>query len=292
MKKNLWIWLAAVFFAVLLWLQNVLLSEHEAVIYFPLRIDSQPADLVLSGNPNPRIGVTFKTKGINILVFQNLKAEYVVQGNQLEYGANSLHLSLKKLECSSRMREYITGFEQKVKLIQMDRIVSDMKPVVVNYLSREDEEYFQKNPFSKNSTMVEVKGASKILNNLSGIQTEKVNRKLLQNGEMSVRLLRPSPDIELLEDKIILTLSGESDIIKTISLVPIIYSQSAGYSISPQKVTVKVAGESAVLAGVTRDDIRIELVVGDNPDFASLKFTLPPGIKIQEYTPERVRIIH
>ena len=291
MKKNIWIWLAAFFLAVLLWLQNGLLSEQEEILYVPLRIDPLPKNLVFSNEQSPSIGITLKTKGMNLLLFNNQEAEYVIDGGQLEYGTNSLHLSLNKLQGSHRMLEYVTGFERKVKLISMDKIIITDKPVLINYQSHDDEEYFKKNPIDKRYSVVKVKGASKVLDALEGVQTEKVSRKALQDGKVRVRLQKPGAQVELMTDDIVLRLSGESDIIKTIPLVPISYDSEAGYTITPQKVTVKVVGVQSVLSSVTRNDIIIELVVTPDSDYGSLRFTLPEGIKIKEYTPERVRII-
>lgn len=291
MKKNIWIWFAAILFAILLWLQSVFLSDQEEIVEIPIRIENLSPELIINDPADQTIGVILKTKGINVIIFHNQEIEYVINGDQLKYGTNSIHLSLKKLVGSNRVREFVTGFESDVKMLEIDRIVTERKPVIFAFKNIDEEKYFQNHPLDKSKAEVKISGASKILAGIEGIKTEKINRSLFKNNELRLRLIKPSKDVKLLTDEIKVSLAAESQQIKTIPLVPVNFPSDLGFSISPQKVTVKVSGKKSLLNKITRDDIRIDLSANDSEIYGKLQFNLPEGVTLMEHTPEKIRII-
>jgi len=279
--------------AVFLWLQSVLLSVQEESVSIPLIFDPQPADLAPDDLIDPEIDIILKTNGVNILLFRHQNIYYHQDGSQLKYGINSIHLNLENINCSEKQIEYIIGFKQKVKMVEMDRIVSRQKPLILTFSSNSDEQFFQKQQIDVRSNIVEVKGPEKLLDKLEGIKTESVSKRDLNNNSLRVALVSPSQLIELNTREIVVRFNSIVNTIKTIPLIPITYQGKENITFSPQKVTAKIEGKDSLISKVTKDDIKVELIVPAMVDsvYGTLKFTLPLDVKLQEYTPEKIRIV-
>ncbi|MCF7913259.1 MAG: hypothetical protein K9M99_12080 [Candidatus Cloacimonetes bacterium] len=290
MKKYFWIWLIAVCMAVFLWLQSMLLSEQEASLLLPIIFEPQPENLSRIDLQEPEIEVILKTKGVNILLFKHQNIYYLEDGSKLKYGMNSLHLNPENIKCSPKQLEYITGFGQKVKMIEMDRIITRQKPVILTFSSATDEQFYQKQQLDVSSGIVEVKGPEKLLEKLEGIKTEAVSKRDLKNNQLRVALISPSPLIEIKFRETVLRFNSSLNAIKTISLIPIAYTGSEILTFSPQRVTAKIEGLDALISKITKEQIKVELVVPANREilYGSLKFTLPDNVKLLEYTPEKI----
>jgi len=285
--------LLAVCMAVFLWLQSVLLSEQEESVSIPLIFDPQPADLAPNDFIDPEIDIILKTNGVNILLFRHQNIYYHQDGSKLKYGMNSIHLNLENINCTEKQLEFIVGFKQKVKMVEMDRIISRQKPVILTFSSSSDEQFFQKQQFDVRSSTVEVKGPEKLLDKLEGIKTEPVSKRDLDNNSLRVALVSPSQLIVLNIREIVVRFNSNVNMIKTIPLIPITYQGEEKITFSPQKVTAKIEGKDSLISKVTKDDIHVDLIVPAMIDsvYGSVKFTLPIDVKLLEYTPEKIRII-
>ena len=279
--------------AVFLWLQSMLLSEQEARVLLPIVFDPLPENLSQSDLQEPEIEVILQTKGINILLFKHQNIYYLEDGSRLKYGKNSLHLNPENIKCSAKQLEYISGFSQKVKMVEMDRISNRQKPVILTYTSGTSELFFQAQQLDMSSGIVEVKGPEKLLDKLEGIKTEAVSRRDLKNNQLRVALISPSPLIELKSREIVIKFNSNVNAIKTISLIPVRYDGQEVLTFSPQKVTAKIEGLDALISKITKEQIKVELIVPANREnlYGSLKFTLPADVKLLEYTPEKILLI-
>jgi len=292
MKKYIWIWLLAVCMAVFLWLQSVLLSVQEETVSIPLIFEPVPVNLSPNVLKYPEIEIILKTNGVNILLFRHQNIYYREEGSKLKYGMNSIHLNIDNIICSEKQIEYIVGFKHKVKMVEMDRIITSQKPVILSFSSNSDEKFFQKQKFDLRTSTVEVKGPEKLLDKLEGIKSEPVNKRDLDNNSLRVALVSPSQLIELSTREIVVRFNSNMNTIKTIPLIPIKYLGKENITFSPQKVTAKIEGKDSLLGKIIKDDIKVELIVPDDIDsiYGSLKFTMPSEVKLQEYTPEKIRI--
>ena len=283
----------AVCMAVFLWMQSMLLSEQEARVLLPIVFDPLPENLSQSNLQEPEIEVILQTKGVNILLFKHQYIYYLEDGSKLKYGMNSLHLNPENIKCSAKQLEYITGFGQKVKMVEMDRISNRQKPVILTYSSGAAELFFQAQQLDMSSGIVEVKGPEKLLDKLEGIKTEAVSRRDLKNNQLRVALISPSPLIELKSREIVIKFNSNVNAIKTISLIPVRYDGQEVFTFSPQKVTAKIEGLDALISKITKEQIKVELIVPADQEnlYGSLKFTLPADVKLLEYTPEKILLI-
>ena len=79
---------------------------------------------------------------------------------------------------------------------------------------------------------------------------------------------------------------------RTITLIPIKYSENKNITIIPQKVSVMVSGPKEIVEQLDNNTITANLNTSIlNRDFASVSFRVPTGVKIIEYTPQRIQVI-
>jgi CRISPR/Cas system-associated protein Cas5 (RAMP superfamily) len=291
MKRNIWVWLAALLLAVFLWLQSVLLSQQEETVWLPLKFEPQPEELLLSSNENARVEVILQAKGINIFMFRQQDIYYQVDGSKLKYGKNSLHLIKENLTCSEKQLEFLSGFTQKVMIIEMDRIISRQKPVILTFASASDERFFLDQQLDVSSNIVQIKGPEKYLEKLENIKTKPVTKKDLKNNRLRVALDSPSPLIELNSSEIVIQFNSQVKTIKTIPLLPIIYSGNKLVDFAPRRVTVKIEGAESTVSEIDGEQIIANLIIDEtrNSGYGKIVFVLPDGIKLLEYTPEKIR---
>lgn len=291
MNKKIWVWVAAILLAVFLWLQSVLLSDQEQSLQIPIIFDPQPQDLILSGQHEPFVEVNLKAKGVNIFIFKNQNIYYKIDGRKVKYGKNSLHLTPANLSCSQKQLEYVEGFSQKARIIEMDRITSRKKPVVLTFDSEEDERFYLAQKLDVSSNIVQVKGPEKMLETLDYIKTEPVNKHDLKNNQLKVSLTSPSNLIELQNQNIVIEFNSLSKTIKTIPLINVSYNGEQHIDFSPQRVTVKIEGAQLQVNNISKKDITAMLILPENQisGDAQLIFELPEGIKLLQYTPEKIR---
>ncbi len=292
MKKYIWIWLAAAFLAVFLWLQTVLLSEQEETLSIPIVFEPQPRELLITGANEPEINLILRAKGVYILVFKHQNISYRVDGSKLKYGMNSLHLNPENLNCTEKQLEYVIGFAERVKLIEMDRIISIQKPVTLTFASQADEQFFGEQQLDISSNIVQLNGPEKLLGELESIKTEPVSKRDFKNNQLRVALENPSRLVELNTQEIVIKFNSKMKTIKTIPLIPVTYKGNKEISFSPSKVTVKIEGSDSKISSIKKDQILVELILSDNKEdiYGTLKFELPSDIKLLEYTPEKIRV--
>jgi hypothetical protein len=292
MKKLIWIWITAAVLSVFLWLQGVLLSVQQESIGLPIVIEPEAEGLVLSKDLEPEIRVILQARGMQILALNYQNIYYQIDGSKLKYGKNSLHLNPENLVCTEKQLSFITGFEDKVKLIEMDRVVTQVKPLKLTYSSQLDEEFFLEKQLDSKSAQIEITGGEKFLDTLAFLKTQPVSRRHLKNNQLRITIINPSPQTSLSKRETVITFKSRMESLKTIPLIPVIYQGDREITFSPNKVTVMLEGLDSQLGNITKDDIKVNLVLEEKgvSDFGTLEFELPPGIKILEYTPERIRI--
>ncbi|MCK4956854.1 MAG: hypothetical protein KAS49_04410, partial [Candidatus Cloacimonetes bacterium] len=109
----------------------------------------------------------------------------------------------------------------------------------------------------------------------------------------TLKLLLPTDKVSLSKDSINLEVSRTKMIIRTITLIPIKYPESENITIIPQKVSVMVSGPIEIINKLTQKSIKAKLNYNKllNNKTANVSFILPPGVKLLEYTPNKIQII-
>ena len=125
------------------------------------------------------------------------------------------------------------------------------------------------------------------------IQTKKISRKMVKDNKLSVALIVPDPKMNLEKDQISLEITQSKITTKTISLIPVKYPLNKNISIIPQKVSAMVRGPEDILEKLTNKNVTASIDENkiNRNDFVRVKFSLPTGVKLVEYTPQKIQII-
>ena len=115
---------------------------------------------------------------------------------------------------------------------------------------------------------------------------------MIKDGRLLVELISPNPKIEFLQTEVEFEITNTKTIRRTISLIPIKYPETENITIIPQKVSVMVDGPKEIVEQLDENKIIANLNTSIlNRDFATVSFKVPSGVKIIEYTPQKIQVI-
>ena len=292
MIKNLLVKILVLLIAILLWMQFTLIKIHEEKIPISIKLVNVPHDLVLEDKLS-EIPVHIRAKGMDILFLKLSKANFEIDARNFKYGKNKLKFTEKNLVYAHRITLQILNIDNPGNLhVNMDKLVEKKKSIEILYASAKDEEFFIENKITNTQQKVTVKGPLSILNEIKIVQTEPISKKMVKNGKLTVLLIKPDVKAELLKDRIIFDVTQTKSINRTISLIPIKFPETENISIIPQKVSVMVRGPKEIVEKLDSNSIIAELNLAKiRKGFTEVKFEVPAGIRIIEYTPKRIQII-
>ena len=292
MKKYLFLKILALIIAILLWFQQVLLKEQTTDITFPIYVENVPANYVILSDNIASIPVTIEARGLDLISLKKAKHSFRINAANFHYGENKIHLTKQNLELPPQKNFKILDIKKDIITVYLDKISTKSVPIEIRFASSKDEEFFLKNQIKNINQSVAVKGPSSIISKLKKVQTTNISRKMLKNDKLEIALIKPKPNVQLLKKKITLQVTKLKIVSKTISLIPIRYSLKENISIIPQKVSVMVQGPENIVRKLNSRNIvatiRTEKLKND---FATVDFKLPGGVKLLEYTPQKIQII-
>ncbi len=293
MRRNLVLKILVLFIAILLWMQQVLQKSHEIDLQVPVRLFNLPADLVLEQTELPQFTVKIKARGYDIISTKFSTIVFQIDASEYLYGNNLVEVSEKNLSYPKRLDLQILEIEYEDNVyLKADKITEKMKPLQIEYQSSKDEEFFLENKIVDYQQKVLVKGPQSIINQIDAIKTEPVNEKMVTDGKVIVKLLVPDPRLELESDRVSLTVTQTRIINKTISLIPIKFPESENITIIPQKVSAMVSGPEDIVEPLQSHSVDAYLELDKmRRGFTGIRFELPSGVKLVEYTPQRIQVI-
>ncbi len=294
MKKNLLLKFLVLLFAILLWYQQILMQEQITEMNIPIKLLNLPHNLIIDSNSISEFSIKLKASGMDILFLKMSDSYLEIDATKLKYGKNRIKLTNNNFHYPERLDISILHIGNEVRpIITMDKIVTSSKPIDIIFASAKDEEYFIKNKILINNDRIEISGPKSILDTIKIVHTEPAFKKMVKNNSITLKLLLPTDKVSLSKDSINLEVSRTKMIIRTITLIPIKYPESENITIIPQKVSVMVSGPIEIINKLTQKSIKAKLNYNKllNNKTANVSFILPPGVKLLEYTPNKIQII-
>lgn len=293
MKNNITIKLLVLFIAIVLWFHQILIKTHSLEINIPIKLIKTPKNLIPDSSKLPEVTVKISAIGKDILIFQLSKKSFQIDTSHFRYGKNQIVPKADQLVYSDKIRIKINSIDKTDDFfINMDKLVERSKPLKIQYASAKDEEFFINNKVKNANKKIVIKGPLALINDIEYILTKKISSKIIKDGKLTIGLISPDPKIELLQNEMEFEVTNTKMIRKTISLIPIKYSETLNITIIPQKVSVMVSGPKEIVEQLDKNTIIANLNTSIlNRDFASVSFKVPSGVKIIEYTPQRIQVI-
>ena len=293
MKNNISIKLLVLFIAIVLWFHQILIKEHTIEIDIPIKLIDTPQNLIPDSSRLPEVTVNISATGKDILYFQFSRKSFQINTSHFRYGKNQINPKADQLIYSNKIDLKINSIDKTEDFfINMDKLVERKKILKIQYSSANDEEFFIKNKIKNENRKITIKGPLALLNEVEYILTKKISSKMIEDGKLTAELISPDPKIELQKDKIEFEITNTKIIQRTISLIPIKYPDAEHITIIPQKVSVMVSGPKEIVEQLSTSSITANLNTSIlKKDFANVSFEVPSGVKIIEYTPQRIQVI-
>ncbi|MCF7792425.1 MAG: hypothetical protein K9N09_00340 [Candidatus Cloacimonetes bacterium] len=293
MRKNLVIKILVILIAVLLWLQQVLQKVHEIDIQVPIILQNLSADFTLEQVELPEITVSIRAKGYEIITAKLSAFSFQINASKYKYGRNLIKLNEKDLTYPKRINLEVLDIDYDDDLyINLDKLAEKHKLIQIDFASSDDEEFFIENKISNERQRVLVSGPLEILNEIEYVKTEPIDRKMIADGKVTANLIIPNPEVQLEKDKVVYNVTQTKIVNKTISLIPIKFPETENITIIPQKVSAMVSGPEEIVEELKNYSIEANLDLNSiHRGFTGVKFDLPSGVKLVEYTPQRIQVI-
>jgi YbbR domain-containing protein len=294
MENNLLLKFVVILLAILLWYQLVLMKEQTVVLDIPLELENLATDLIYDESNNSEIEMKIKANGMDLLFLKLSDAYLQIDASNLKYGKNFIKLSESMFQYPERLALEILNIENSQRhIISIDRIVKAFKPIKVEFDSAEDRAFFVNNKLLSEDKRVEISGPQSLVDTLQFITTEPATSKAVTDGKIALRFVNPNENITIEKDLIYLEISRSETAIRTITLIPINYSESDNITIIPQKVSVMISGPKEIINDLNQRSITAKLDYNRllNSKHAKVDFELPPGVNLLEYTPNRIQVI-
>jgi hypothetical protein len=293
MKKNLLIKILVLIIAILLWIQQILLRPHDVEFQVPIKLLNIPNNLALQEVELPTLTVLIKAKGYDLLSAKVSQVAFEVDASNYKYGDNQIKLHTRDLSYSKRVQlDVVELVEHDPIFVHLDKLVEKQKPIKVEYATSKDEEFFIENKITNAQQRVGIKGPLSLLHEIKTIKTEPVSQKMVEDSKITATLIIPNANVQLLKDKVILNVTHTKIIIRTISLIPIKFPETANITIIPQKVSIMVTGPEELVEKMDLNSVTANLEIDKvRKGFAGVTFELPSGVKIVEFTPKGIQVI-
>ena len=294
MGKNLSIKILAILFATLLWIQQMFLKTHSETIDIPIHLNQIPKNLIFIDETSSQLPVIIESRGLDLLVLKMSNIFFETDARNFRYGKNALNLSKQNLVYPRHINIDIKKIgNNKENWIVLDRLVKKKKPIEIEYASAKDEEFFLSNKINNQEQRIELKGPMSIINKIKNVQTQKISKRMIKNGQITVFLIPPDKNVQLLKNQVVLQVTPSRMITKTISLIPVKFPINQKITIIPQKVTVIVRGPIDIVDKLNNRSITASIDVQKikKNDFVDINFELPPGIKLLDHTPQKIQVI-
>lgn len=293
MKNNISIKLLVLFIAIVLWIHQIMIKTHTLEINIPIKLIETPQNLIPDSSKLPEVTVNISATGKDILLFQLSKKFFQIDTSHFRYGKNQIDPKSDQLVYSDKIELKVNLIDKANDFfINMDKLVERTKPLKIQYASTNEEEFFLNNKVKDANRKITLKGPLALINEVEVIFTKKISSKMIIDGKLTVDIISPDPKIKLIQEKIEFEITNTKIIKRTITLIPIKYSETENISIIPQKVTVMVSGPKEIVEKLKVSSITANLNTSIlKKDFANVSFEVPSGVKIIEYTPQRIQVI-
>jgi len=293
MKNHLSMKLLVLFIAIILWVHQIMIKTHTLEINIPIKLIETPQNLIPDSFRLPEVTVEISATGKDLLLFQISRKFFQIDTSHFRYGKNQIDLKPDQLMYSDKIKLNINSINKTEDFfINMDKLVERTKPFKIQYASANEEEFFLKNKVKNANRKITLRGPLALLNEVEQIFTKKISSKMIVDGKLTVELISPDPKIDLFQDSIEFEITNTKIVHKTISLIPIKYPETENITIIPQKVSVMVSGPKEIMEKLNTNSIIANLNLSVlKKGFASVSFKVPFGVKIIEYTPQRIQVI-
>lgn len=300
MKKNIFIFLASLVFAIIIWMYINLNLIYSVSIAIPLDIKLSKVQAIANELPN-NVDVTVRGKGwdlIGLVLSKNLSLNIDLTNYKKDTKINIVQSVNEYLNLSSNIS--IISVNPDFVEINFDNIITKMVKVrnMVNVIPKDGYIIIGSPKITPDS--VKLTGAISVIGKIKSIPTEQVLINNVNSGfTRTINIIDTLSNIVKIEPKTItiaynIELSAEKkyeDINVLVSNVP----SDKEVLLVPPKLTIFLRGGVQQLANINPDEIfagiEFKQIENDSLGYVSPKITLPVDVTVIKYEPQRFQYI-
>jgi hypothetical protein len=277
-----------------LWVSQNLFKEQRVELPLPLRLTNLPEDRVVTHIDPDDLVLFVEGKGIEILRFSRSEYYLNIDASKLQVGNNELNVTEQDIFLSdSQFYLQMSFFLSTQIMVKVETTSIKQIPVTIRYMTIDDENFFRLRNVKVQPQRVEIVGPSSIVGKLTEVTTEPLSMEdVRETDRIKADLEIPEGILGIKPDLVTINLESPEIITRTIPLIRIDYPAGRISMIIPNSVTIKVEGLAERVQNLRPQTISAYIAVPDEfeYDYAPILFRLPEGVKIIEYTPQRVQI--
>lgn len=281
MKNGLGIKILALFIALVIWFQIVLISEHTIELNIPLTLTQVPKDVSID---NYSIPFSITGRGYDLLRFYLSKPRAELDGSEIMPGTTQIPITNYKINKPASLNIAINPITSENLSLNADVRIEKTLPVKTRFSDSNLEKYFA-SQMRILPPEVTVSGPKNKVENLREIYTYNISRKLLETKDFRIDLQKPDPSIIISEGSVQILIREMEVSLKVLNL-PI--DTSLG-RVVPSSVTVKIKGPSQIMTSLKSSDLKaMPTLQKDENGFYGIDLILPEGIILIDKTPSKV----
>nr|MDK2850924.1 hypothetical protein [Candidatus Cloacimonadota bacterium] len=284
LKDNLGLRLFALFLAIILWMQSVLVAEQKSVVSLPLTLRDVPAGITLENIPK-QVSFNVRGRGLDILRMMLNRPTVSIDASMITVNTDQLPLQDYTIDLPENIHVNLLGpSDSELINIQADVYHQKNVPIRLDFADLYTQNRFSELNYRIQPESVTIFGAKSRLQNISMILTQPIDQEILDAGRAELKLILPDEEVSLSEDSVTLSISGIQEATRVFADISI----PAGYI--PSKVAVRLKAPAPILEQLTADDITVSVM--DDPDEVGMYpiiIVVPEDVQVIAVTPDRVR---
>jgi YbbR domain-containing protein len=284
LKDNLGLRVFAMFLAVILWMQSILVSEQRSVVSFPLTLRDVPLGITLENIPE-QLSFNVRGKGLDILRMILSKPTVSIDASMISVNTDQIPLQDYIIDLPENINVSFLGpSDAELLNIQADVFHQKSVPIRLDFANTYTQNRLSEMTYRITPETVTIFGSRSRLQNISMILTQSIDQEILSAGRAEINLVLPYDDVSLSEDSVTLSISGIQEATRVFTDV----SLPAGHI--PSRIAVRLQAPASILERISEDDIAASVMVNaDESGLYPIMIVVPENVQVIAVTPDRVR---
>lgn len=290
MKKNLLQKVLALLIGLLIWINFALFREYTLERLADITIKNIPENFVITDISHAKIPFIITARGIDFVLISLSELWYTVDASNFVYKDNRLIIDSKHLNIDKKRQiDYISPNIDEHFTLFLDRVVTTQKEIVLNFEDEKTSELFTLSGGKFSPPFASASGAEMFVSKLEKAETEPITKQDIDDGFAKLKAVE---NVIVNPIKIELSIARSQDETRIISFIAIEHPQKI--TLIPQKVSIKVKGDSELLQNLTSSRIRAFIdteKLEEDDAISPIDIELPEGVTLIEKTPTQVQIL-
>ncbi len=297
--ENLWVKIAALILAILLWFHVATEKVYQHEIFLPLARINLTGELVISEPPPDSILVTVSATGKSLLRTDWKKRGVSLVVHQSRPGRFKVDITNENLSLVNADNvDLVSVTNPREIYLQCDHKIQKSLPVRSKFVIKPDEGFAVDNVDSIVPAMVEVAGPNRAVAPLSFVETEaRIFEGVRNNFTRKIALVIPDVyGLEFEPDSVLTYITVVPVKRKAFSGIPVLLINSPPdwrFRLDPDSVDIIISGKAGVVDSLNREFISAiaDYALIGTDGFAAVQVLIPGHVSLVSQTADSVKVL-